>query len=421
VVPAGGLLRVAAAPVRSGPADGSPALFDRLRALDEQATRYRDAARLAADAIGDRLVAHPAVDGPGRVRALRLKRLLRNGSCPTFRDGVALADLAGRVLPGDDLAGRLTDLVALAGALGAARRDIDRLVAAEEARPHGDPPVGPVSVTALPIVADGGWAGGDPLPPAGAGLAAPYAHRLAALTGTALRIAALAAADAGPHPDWAPARSSGSGYADLVRFLEGRLGTGDPLDISDDLLDAVGAAAPDLDGPLDSLLRPVRGPAGPLAVLDRVAPTSDQSGVPRRGFRYSLAAWPGRDAVPRITAGGALVVAPAQWRVDRSELGEPGDRLANRLAALERLRRRRGLPRLVNVTTGVPEEPVTVDLCALPGLRALDSLAARGTEPLLVRELFAGPGGYVVELVLRLNPVEGADHVPVRAAGARRR
>jgi hypothetical protein len=115
------------------------------------------------------------------------------------------------------------------------------------------------------------------------------------------------------------------------------------------------------------------------------------------------------------------VVAPAQWRVDRSELGDPGERLSHRLAALERLRRRRGLPRLVSVATGVPDEPVTVDLCALPGLRALERLAARATAPLFVCELFADPDGYVAELVLRLNPVEGADHVPVRAAGAGRR
>jgi hypothetical protein len=818
-VGSGALLRTAALPIGSWLSGGSPDLFARLRALDEQTAAYRDAARDAAEAIGERLVPHPAVDGHGRVRALRIRRLLHNGSVPPFRDGVALADLAGRVLPGDDLAGRLTDLLTLAGALPAARRDVDRLTAAEEDRVlaapwrllHGSP-AGRAAVRAgdlavyddiaarvaagepwtgkrmrrrsdylwrmltqaatratprgwlahvalLPVVEVGGWAGTGPLRvgacaatdeaanldrrraahgtaeqlladptvevavaplsrldpeylvvwtpdgedrdrlgearlrrtpaldaivsalsggalpasrllhilagpeparraalagllahlvrlsalqvsiparyrlsgwepigaagsrvevvehddcvevvehddyvdvyrPAAAGLATAYAHRLAALAGPVLRLAALADLDADAdadapappalgsqprglldaaadclrtgvevgrgrphHHDWPAVTSPGSGYAALVRLLGHRMDAGEPLDIADAVLDGLGAPEPVLDWPVDCLLRPLRAPAGVLAVLDQVAPAgvldarftpalgalhgavpqldayreflaglTGVAGIPLvevlvpplseraanpvrrpcctplwtgdpdraghlgpgaagyvplsritlrvedgrvvaeadgrpiwpvrhtarvaappwdaivdllmlaspqpechryRTLGYSLPAWPDREAVPRITVGGALVVTPAQWRVDRSELWDPADRLGNRLAALERLRRRRRLPRLVSVAAEVHDEPVAVDLCSLPGLRVLDRHAQRGAASLLVRELFADPdqvpvadgaddagppAGHVAELLLRLPVDASAEALGRRAA-----
>jgi len=134
-----------------------------------------------------------------------------------------------------------------------------------------------------------------------------------------------------------------------------------------------------------------------------------------RALRYSLTGWPERAFMPRITVGGALVVTPAQWRIPAGSLWRADDRLVDRYAALERLRRRHRLPRVVQVATDPHAEPLTVDLVSPHGLRALDRIVQRGADTVLVRELPADPdrlpvhdeatgAGCVAELLLRLAP-----------------
>jgi len=149
-----------------------------------------------------------------------------------------------------------------------------------------------------------------------------------------------------------------------------------------------------------------------------------------RPLRYSFDAWPHRSFVPRITVGGQLVVSPAQWRLRSSTLWGPTDGLAERYAALGRLVRRLGMPRLVDVAAGVHEEAVAVDLYGPQGIRVLDRLIRCGAPDLYVRELLADPehlavhdeatgAATVAELVLRL-PVPALPPVRPRdtAAGA---
>jgi hypothetical protein len=151
-----------------------------------------------------------------------------------------------------------------------------------------------------------------------------------------------------------------------------------------------------------------------------------------RALSYSLAAWPERDYVPRITIGGRLILTPAQWRIDRSELWHRGDQLTGKVTALASLRHRRRLPRLVSVAVHVHGEPLAVDLCSLHGLRALERLVERGAPALLVRELLAEPDRLpvqdeaaaagqpsVAELLLRLPA--GTPAAPVTAAGGHAR
>ena len=361
--------------------------------------------------------------------------------------------------------------------------------------------------------------------------------------------------------EWPPVQRPESGYAGLVRSLAERMDGADSVDLGDEDLDAVGAPCPDVDWPLDCLLRPIRGATGELAVLDQFIPAGvydarfapaltdldgeppqvrayrefltrlgeaagmrfveilapplstqaanavrrprytelwtgdpDRSGYLRDGHsRYlplsqitlrtdaghvvaeacgepiwpilhttriavppwdmivallllaspqpsrarwrapshSLRAWPERDFVPRITVGGGLVLSPAQWRLDRSEFWRPGDHLADRLAALDRLRRRRRIPRLVSVAVHADGEPLAVDLSSLHGLRALERLVHRGASALLMAELFAEPdrlavhdeadaggGPSVAELLLRL-PVDASPRALARCCAQR--
>ncbi len=72
------------------------------------------------------------------------------------------------------------------------------------------------------------------------------------------------------HHGWPPARTDGSGYARLLEWIAARIGAGEDVDISDALLDQLGAPEPALDWPLDCVLRVLRAGAGPVAVLDQL-------------------------------------------------------------------------------------------------------------------------------------------------------
>jgi hypothetical protein len=76
------------------------------------------------------------------------------------------------------------------------------------------------------------------------------------------------------HHDWPPARRTGSPFARLVDWLGTRMDGVESVDLDSATLDALGAPTPVLDWPVDCLLRPTRGPAGAVAVLDQVAPAA---------------------------------------------------------------------------------------------------------------------------------------------------
>ncbi|MFH8406845.1 lantibiotic dehydratase [Streptomyces sp. NPDC018019] len=112
-------------------------------------------------------------------------------------------------------------------------------------------------------------------------------------------------------------------------------------------------------------------------------------------------AFPRAARLPRLTVGGRLVVSPATWRLPRTALWRADDGDLAKVRALAALRRSAGLPRFVFLRYGAGAKPVPADLAALPALRVVDRLLARGSAPeggdeLLVEEMLPAPDGLVL-------------------------
>ncbi|CAL9352962.1 lantibiotic dehydratase [Streptomyces sp. enrichment culture] len=154
-----------------------------------------------------------------------------------------------------------------------------------------------------------------------------------------------------------------------------------------------------------------RSPAPPYDVLLRLLLSA---GLPatRRVVRLDglEAALPGCARLPRLTvAGGALVVAPATWRLDRARLWHPRDGALAKVRALAVLRRSAGLPRHVFLRTATGAKPVPADLDSVTAVPLVERLCAQhaGGE-LYAEEMLPGPDG----LTLR-DPLHGG--APVAA------
>ncbi|WP_129837931.1 lantibiotic dehydratase [Streptomyces sp. RFCAC02] len=115
------------------------------------------------------------------------------------------------------------------------------------------------------------------------------------------------------------------------------------------------------------------------------------------------AAFPGRPRLPRLTAGGDLVIAPATWRIDVERLWRRDDDPLTKVRTLAPLRRAAGLPRHAFVRTAPGGKPVPVDLASLTAVHIIDRLrAGQPGRELLVEEMLPAPG----ELPLR-DPLHG--------------
>ncbi|WP_241518920.1 lantibiotic dehydratase [Streptomyces sp. CB03238] len=147
-----------------------------------------------------------------------------------------------------------------------------------------------------------------------------------------------------------------------------------------------------------------RTPAPPYDQLLRVLLAA---GHPAGAYLLRLdgldGALPAHTRLPRLTAAGELVLAPATWRLDRARLWQPGDDALHKVRALALLRHAHGLPRHAFLRTAAGAKPVPVDLDALTALQVVDRLCAQqpGTE-LLVEEMLPAPG----DLPLR-DPLHG--------------
>lgn len=108
--------------------------------------------------------------------------------------------------------------------------------------------------------------------------------------------------------------------------------------------------------------------------------------APRR-LHFSLDAFPERAFMPRITVGGGMVIACAQWRLPPGLPWERGASLRTKIHASERLKARLGLPRWVFASSGPKRKPVACDLESVLGLRALEDAARDGAEVLLAEML----------------------------------
>ncbi|WP_411573607.1 lantibiotic dehydratase [Streptomyces fradiae] len=122
------------------------------------------------------------------------------------------------------------------------------------------------------------------------------------------------------------------------------------------------------------------------------------------------AALPGPARLPRLTvAGGALVVAPATWRLDHARLWHPRDTALAKVRALAALRRSAGLPRHVFLRAGAGAKPVPADLDSVTAVPLVERLCAqRAGGELYAAEMLPGPDG----LALR-DPLHGG--APVAA------
>jgi hypothetical protein len=135
----GSLLRVAGLPVTTWTAAGAPELFRLLGELAEETRCDQERNALLADAIGTRLVPHPAVSGPQRAVALRVRRALHNGE-PAPATSIRVAELAERLLrTGDPLPDGLRAAVTHAERLSDLRTVALRSITDEEQRLLGLP------------------------------------------------------------------------------------------------------------------------------------------------------------------------------------------------------------------------------------------------------------------------------------------
>jgi len=152
---------------------------------------------------------------------------------------------------------------------------------------------------------------------------------------------------------------------------------------------------------------------------------------PRRhtfaALALALDAFPERQALPRISVAGGLVLSCAQWRTPAEPLWEPAAPAAEKARALWRLRQRLGLPRYVFVAGHPLKPPLPVDLESLRAVHTIDRAIRTGFRDLLLVEALPAPDQlpvhraahpeerYAAELLLRM-PDEAAEAVATRAA-----
>ncbi|MFI6104750.1 lantibiotic dehydratase [Streptomyces sp. NPDC051310] len=175
-----------------------------------------------------------------------------------------------------------------------------------------------------------------------------------------------------------------------------------------------------------------RSPAPPYDVLVRILLAASHPAASHLVRLDGLdAALPGRRRLPRLIAGGDLVLSPATWRVDRTHLWQPGDGPLAKVRTLALLRRALGLPRHAFVRAAPGAKPVPVDFDSLTALQAVERLCAQqaGGE-LLVEEMLPAPGDLLLrdplhhgaavaaQALLRLPYDRGAEQFAAVAADA---
>ncbi|MEU7281716.1 lantibiotic dehydratase [Streptomyces sp. NPDC045431] len=175
-----------------------------------------------------------------------------------------------------------------------------------------------------------------------------------------------------------------------------------------------------------------RSPVPPYDVLVRILLAASH---PAASWLVRLdgldAALPDRRGLPRLTAGGELVLSPATWRLRRAHLWHPGDSLLAKVRTLALLRRDTALPRHAFIRTGPGAKPVPVDFDSLTALHLVERLCAQQAgDEILVEEMLPAPGDLLLrdplhggaavaaQALLRLPCDQGAERLAVAAADA---
>jgi hypothetical protein len=163
-----------------------------------------------------------------------------------------------------------------------------------------------------------------------------------------------------------------------------------------------GRVVTEADGePIRVLYHTTRLPPPPFDRLLLLLLNGDTSVAAQfRRLRHALAAIPGQRHLPRITAGGSVVISPAQWLLPPGSLAGATD--LDRAKALFRLRSKLGLPRWVMACAGFGGRPVPGDLDSLRAFAMLDS-----GDPVVLEEMAPSPTELPVtdtaaELMIRL-------------------
>jgi hypothetical protein len=146
--------------------------------------------------------------------------------------------------------------------------------------------------------------------------------------------------------------------------------------------------------------------------------------IPRKLYQ-SFELSPDRAFMPRITIEDELILSCAQWRITAAELWDSAADDLSKVRALEQIRRRRGLPRFVFLSTSRSVRPVACDLENLESIALIEKLT-RPDAQLIAMEMLPAPDQlmvrdgdsprrFVSELLLRLpcdeSPLEMAERV----------
>jgi hypothetical protein len=167
-------------------------------------------------------------------------------------------------------------------------------------------------------------------------------------------------------------------------------------------------------GPIWPIYHATRSPLPPWSsVFELLMASAPQvfSWTPLRLYQ-SLDLFPDRVFMPRITIEDELVLCCAQWRITADELWDSAADDFSKVRALERLRRRRGMPRFVFLSTSGSIRPIACDLENLESVWLIEKLTRPDAQliamemlpapdQLLVRDCNS-PRRFVSELLLRL-------------------
>lgn len=150
----------------------------------------------------------------------------------------------------------------------------------------------------------------------------------------------------------------------------------------------------DVDGqPIWPVYHATRSFSPPWDRVAQILLSTSPPNVPlaARTMLRSLDVPTGMAALPRISVGGGLVLAPAQWLLSPAELWDRTTSNREKVRALVRLRRQRSLPRWAWLVPAGDGPLVPCDFESLQAIRMLER-GATSTSTLRLVEMLPGPG-----------------------------
>ncbi|WP_157625931.1 lantibiotic dehydratase [Mycobacterium sp. 155] len=138
-----------------------------------------------------------------------------------------------------------------------------------------------------------------------------------------------------------------------------------------------GSLIAEADGaPIWTIYHATRALSEPWATLGEALFAASPRLMPWAFYRFDnlLDELPQCGRLPRITVEGGLVISPAQWRVPRHPLWNPGASASTKIKALIGFREEKGLPRWIVLSDTVHGTKRACDLESLSAVRMIDRL-----------------------------------------------